>query len=491
MIRLIQNNFEKESTIIRLLCGFVFIVFFNLATIGSPLNIILTIPQYLWVFYLVSRGELRNAIIWHFAFILLSQSSQGVNGMFDGQSFQMYNYGTIKLIGPVRACYFVNILFLLLIENNNLTMNREILLYKLYKVMLYLAISALFIGLICVSFNQYYSFSAIIDNSIYMFVVLTSIYILLCVADYNTYKAAYYVAFCALMSVPIGSALSYTLLHVTTSYGMYEELIMFADLVNYVPILLIGLIFVRQKKILITSLCFYLFIAAIAMGGKMVFGIAFCIIVICYLLFFDSDIKHKYKKTTRYLKPLVVIAVVLIALDVSRGGDSMSMYKIRSALSMFSGNLDEISRSPYIRVTSLINIIYEGLQNPFILLFGNGYGGYFEDHFNFFEGMQLENGAWGDEDIASGRFHSGHDTMVTVPFFNGLIGLVLLLMISLKYIKRIKLNYLSGMAFLWILLMFYANTLFAYMGVFLLFASEYNLESEKFISVQKNEDPIS
>lgn len=479
MIRLINNNYDKDSTIIRLLCICVFIIFCNLALIGSPINIVITIPQYALVFYLLFKGDIKDAILWHFTFILLSQSSQTVLGMFDGQSYQMYNYGTIKLIGPVRACYFINILLLLFVANKKAYFPKEKLLYKLYKVMLYLAISALIIGFSGLLFNPYYLFSALVDNSIYMFVVITSIYILLCIADESVYRAAYYISICALMAAPIGSVLSYTFLHTTITYGMYDDLILIADLVNFTPILLLGLLFEKKRKIIFFSLLFYVYILGMAVGGKTVFGIAFCAIAVLYFLFLDRETKVNYRKTVKILKPFFVVVVIVVALDIARGGDSMAMYKINSALSMFSGDLSEISRSPYIRVTSLINIIYEGIQNPFLLLFGNGYGGYFEDHFNFFEGMQLENGAWGDADIASGKFHSGHDTMVTAPLFNGMIGLCVLVIISIQYIKRIKNNYLSAMAFLWILLMFYANTLFAYNGVFILFASEYNLNKVK------------
>ena len=138
-----------------------------------------------------------------------------------------------------------------------------------------------------------------------------------------------------------------------------------------------------------------------------------------------------------------------------------------------------MSRSPYIRFASLYNILHEGLSNPLTLLFGNGYGGYFQDGLGLFNGIDLSNGAWGDECIRTGRFTSGHDMMVTVPLFNGLIGVYLIGKIAILYFKRMKFNYLSSAVFFWILLKFYFNTIVAVIGLFLLFASEYKNEKIK------------
>ena len=70
--------------------------------------------------------------------------------------------------------------------------------------------------------------------------------------------------------------------------------------------------------------------------------------------------------------------------------------------------------------------------------------------------------------------------MVTVPLFNGMIGLFLVIKITWLYIKRINKNYLNGIIFYWLFLMFYYNTIFAMIGLFGLIGAEYNLREEQY-----------
>lgn len=451
------------------------IAFFNTATIGNPLGIIITIPQYFLVLKYLFDGNIKGATLLHFAFLMLSISSQGVYGMFDDQNFSMYNYGTLKVIGPVRACYLINIILAVIVGAGKLKKDRRSLFYKLFKTMLILAISGITIGVVGLLINPYYAISALIDNCIYMFITLSSMYILLYMIDESTVRSAYYISLIEIMVGPVVGVLGFILLHVTSSYGMYD-IIISIDTCYFSVLLVYGLLYVRQKRLLILSIIAYIYVAIASIGGKAIFGIAFCLLTLVFLLIFDKETKINYPQSSKILRPVIlVVTFVLVPLSLTSLGDSFAAYKITSALSMFSGNLDDISRSPFIRVASLINILYEGIQNPLILLFGNGYGGYFEDHFNYFEGLDLEHGAWHADEVATGRFHSGHDTMVAVPLLNGLVGLLLLIKICWQYIKRIKYNYLGAVAFLWILLVFYSNTILAYIGVFLLFAAEYNL----------------
>lgn len=470
---------------------FTFIAFYNILTIGSPLGILISIPQYIIVLKNLFSGDIRNAVLLHFAFILLSVSSQGVYGMFDTQNFSMYNYGTIKLIGPIRACYLINILMVFIIVTGNRKQVRKTLYSRLFNIMLYLAISGIIVGFGGLLLNPYYSFMAMMDNCIYMFVLLSSMYILLHMMDEGTVKSAYYICLIVIMVGPVVGALGYSFLHITSSYGMYD-IVVNIESAYFGALLIYGLLYVRQKTFLYFSIIAFLYVSFFSIGGKSIFGIAFCFMSLAYILIFDKETKLNYPKSSRILRPcLIVLLIFIVPILLPMLGDSFAAYKLTSALSMFSGNLDDISRSPFIRVASLINILYEGIQNPLVFLFGNGYGGYFEDHFNYFVGLDLEKGAWGAEEVATGRFHSGHDTMVSVPLFNGFIGVCLLIKICWQYIKRIKYNYLGAVAFLWILLVFYSNTILAYVGVFLLFASEYNLGLERYTSVNKNEDTIS
>lgn len=476
---LLNYKYESKRGIMVLYSLFTIIILINILTLSNIANALLTIPQYIVVLYFLTKNDIKNSILWHFSFILLSLSAQRTLGMFEGKEFMMYNYGTIKLIGPLRACYIMNIIYVLILMGSKYRLHKELLFYKFYKSMLYLGLSAGVIGILGLIFHPYYSINGFIDYGIYVFVLLTSIYILLKVADSDFIKCIFYLCLISMMAGILGSFLAYAVFGVTSSYGAIEDIAYQADIIYMAPVLIIGALSIKQHKLLAISLVLYAIIILSAMEGKAVFSLAFSFLMLAYILYFDKDTKIKLKGKLKIIRPIIVLAVLSggIYLAGHLASDSMAFYKIESAASMFTGDLDEMGRSPYIRVASLINIINEDLHNPFTLLFGNGYGGYFEDNLDMFVGLDLSKGAWTDDVIKTGRYTSGHDTMVTVPLFNGLIGIIVIIRICWLYIKRIPFNFMNGIAFIWIVLMFYANTMFAYIGVCCLLAGEYDINN--------------
>ena len=451
-------------------------------TISSVSNLLLTIIQYSLVLFYLLKGDIRKSVLFHFVFAALSLSAQGTLGMMDSQDFSLYNYAGIKLIGPVRACYAMNILYVICLTNPIYKFNKQLLFYRLFRTMLILCISASAIGLIGLLFNPYYSYDSFIGYGIYAFVVITSMYILLKVANNQFIYEAYHYFLAALMAGIAGSFVCYFFGGVISHYSAYD-IAYLADITILAPALIVGIPSIRQKGLLWLSLLLYGVLILTTMGGKSVFAFAFSFGALAYLFYFDKSTKRYLQRKEKILRPFVIIVGIGVVYYVLRNvsSDSMASYKFNSALSMFSGNISDMSSSPYIRVASLINILNDGLSNPLALLFGNGYGGYFEDKLGLFAGFDLSNGAWSDQVISTGRFTSGHDALVSVPLFNGLVGLFLLLKACWEHIKRIPFNYLNSVAFLWIVLMFYFNTNYAFIGLFALIGAEYDLlETRRF-----------
>ena len=467
-------DYENPKSFNSLLVFMTLIIIGNILTLSSPLGLLITLLQYIYVIHLILKKDLIKAYLAHMVFVLLSLSAQGTLGMFDAGQLSMYNYGTMKIIGPIRGFYLLNIIFVILFRKR--CPNKKTLLYSLFQTLSIIFASGIIIGLLGCLINPYYSFDSFVDNTIYIFVTLSTLFVLVRLIEENTVKQAYYLGVCAIISGIVGSFICYTLFHITSHYSVYD-IPYIADIAGFVPVLIIGYFTFKHRIPYWSALLIFLFFSMDMMGGKSFFQLGFCLTCLIYLAFFDYDSVNLVKQKSSHMRFLLVVVCVAVVAFVGAhfSSESMAFYKFKSALSMFSGDISEMSRSPYIRVASLINILHEGLSNPFTLLFGKGYGGYFEDGLNLFVGIDLSNGAWGDTDIQTGRFHSGHDTMVTVPFFNGLIGLYLILKICWLYVKKIKFNFLNGVAFLWIILQFYFNTLTAATGVFLLFAAEYNL----------------
>lgn len=476
-MNIINIDYRNNTNFVRTVMIFTFIVIVNIMTIGNISNLVVTLPQYFLVLCYLAKGDIRNSVMLHFAFTILSLSVQKTFGMFDDKDIMLYNYGTVKLIGPIRACYALNILFtLILLKASGFKMSKNTTYYKLYRVFLYLFITGCIIGGIGVLFHPYYFADKLLDKSIYAFVVATSMYILLKVSNIRFMSSAYYVCLAAIMAGIIGSFICFFVGGVVSHYSIFDIAYM-SDITFLTPLLIIGVIAVKQKLLLYGTLAIYLFFISSVLAGKEVFSIAFCLLALLYCYFFKTEPKHRNGIMTFSIVMLAAVFVFTATYLGSGMGETMASYKMQSAMSMFSGNADEVSRSPYIRMAQLANILYEGLLNPLTLIFGNGYGGYFEDKLNLLSKVDLLNGAYNYDIVKTGRFPSGHDAIVNIPFFNGIIGTILVLKIAWVYIKRIPRNYLNGAIFLWVLLVFYFNTLFAYIGLFALYAAEYDINN--------------
>lgn len=464
---------NRVSDFWRLLGLFTFIVLINILTLANVTNVLITLPQYFIVLLLIVIKDLKKATLFHFSFFILSLSAQKTLGMMEGDEFTLFNYGTIKLLGPVRAAYVVNIILLIMCNMLNLKPRKDILFYKLYRAFLYMGGSATLIGLIGILINPYYTLSGFIGPVIYMFVTISTCYILLCQASDTFIKSCYYISIISTMAGVFASFIGYTVFNIASSYSVFK-VVYCADCMWFFAILIAGILSIREKIPLLICIVLYGYIATIILEGKSIFNLLFAFICLAYYVFLDKNYRKIYRSEARFLRPFIIVAVIVSTTFITFQANSLAVQKIQQALSLFSTNMDSIESSPYIRIASLANVIYEGFRNPFILIFGNGYGGYFTDDLNLFAGMDLTGGAWQDEVVRIGRFPKGHDTMVNVPFFNGLIGVYLVFKIFYLYIKRIKFNFMNSVAFMWIFLMLYFNTIFAVMGAFFLLGAEYD-----------------
>lgn len=467
-------NKWKSSKFIGVLCVYTAIVVCNILSLGNSLNLLLTIPQYAIVFFFLFSGDFKKAVLLHFSFFILSLSAQKTLGMLGEQELVLFNYGTIKLIGPIRASYMVNIIMVFICFGQGLKPRKDILFYKLFKVFLIIGGIATVIGLLGLVVHPYYTFSGFINPVIYMFVVISTCYVLLCVASDDFIKDCYYLSLISTMAGVLASYLCFAVFGVVSSYSVFD-IVYCADCMWFASILVAGLVSIKEKIPLYITLAVFILISINVMEGKSVFNLAFAVCCLAYYVFIDRSVKSKHQKEASIIRPLLIIGVIAALTKVTLSNDSMVMYKLQSAISIFSFDLEDISNSPYIRIASLLNILYEDIQNPFTLIFGNGYGGFFRDNLHLFSGLDLSRGAWPDDVISTGRFPNGHDTIVNVPFYNGLIGVYLICKISYQYIKRIKYNYMNSVAFMWILLILYFNTIFAVMGAFFLLGAEMNV----------------
>ena len=160
---------------------------------------------------------------------------------------------------------------------------------------------------------------------------------------------------------------------------------------------------------------------------------------------------------------IIGISIPYILLDTN----SLAGYKILAAISIFNGDISDVSNSPATRIGEFMNFVYNNREDIFHLLFGMGYGGYFTDELKLFEGLDLS-GGWSEEIIRTGRFPSAHDTFSEVPLINGVVGLFLILYIGIKIAKHMKSNSFCYAAIPWLIFTFYFTPSLALTAIFFL-----------------------
>jgi len=454
----------------------------NLILNASSTNLIVSILQYIIVFYYLLKKDLKRAVFLHFLFLVTSPSLLG----FDDLEIKLsYNYAKMKLYGNFSFSLLVSFLLFIVSYIKRPVIPDQVkvtLFYKLYEFIFIIGSIGFVFGIFGLAFLSYY-IEGFIGYFSYIFVVFINASILIYNYSDKLIKKFYQNSILILAASPIASILLFTLGFSREHYG--QDSFYSSELSFFSVILLAGLFHEKKIATLILSLTCFFTVLLMAISGKAIF-LFFIVLTVCIFLSNDSQIKKKYKIRTEIFTGVVIIFFLLssVFLTYIYSNDKYiflqtKIYQFTSMFNVFYDGLDSVANSPYVRLASLTNIMYEHIQNPITFIFGNGYGGYYEDHFNFFSIFESLEYAFPDESVKDGKFYYGHDTLVTVPFLNGLLGLFLLLSIVFKYIKAVKKNFLSLACIPFLLLAFYFNTQFGIIGVMLLFASEWRINAEK------------
>lgn len=469
---------------IYIIIGFcVIIELLNIVTSDSVLNLLLTIPELLYVCFLILKRDFKNACFFNILFTALCFNPDF--GLMKEDI--LYSYAKIKLVGPLTISYLLGGLVWFWVRVNTKVIKDDILLNKFRWVVSYLLISASLIGLMGVVFLsypiKYFAQPLVYILNAYIYLdILTRLY------EPNYIKKFYYTAFCLIIASPIATTLSYFILGVYGTYSVFDALIT-NEVYTFVPCLIIALLFrIRFKALCVLALiCYFANMMVAARGGYYLMTL-FSVVICIYLIYFsNAQIGKKTKLILRVGIPaVIVIAIGYMSIALSQEG--MSSQKLNQIVSL--GNLffqsgdydfspDTISSSPYIRIGEVLNIVYEGVMNPLGIVFGKGYGGYWTDALNLFPMLDLTQGGFAADVVQSGRFRTAHSVIPTALLYNGVVGLFFLFRMGVRYMKNITktpLIFISGALFFY---SFYYDPLLVIVSVFILFGAEYKLSVAK------------
>jgi hypothetical protein len=230
------------------------------------------------------------------------------------------------------------------------------------------------------------------------------------------------------------------------------------------------------------GLVFYVFHTLILSRGSQFLDIFVALLLLGYLVYFKKSINFQLKGMRLFL-PVIIIIFLPLAVESIVSSSEISLRKFEQFSSLFtvldssssggSLNFDDVGRSPYIRLAELSNIIYDGTQNIFNFIFGQGFGGYYTDSLHMFAAVDMSHGAFPDEVLASGRYPNAHSAVPSVLQYNGIIGLIFVLVLAFLYLRKVDRSFLVFAAFVLFVQSFYFDMFGCFSFVMALFGAEF------------------
>lgn len=462
----------------------VLIELLNILLSESLLNLVVTLPQVLFVLFLIFTGNLNKACFFNLLFtVLCFNTDYGLT-----ESENLLSYAKIKIVGPLTLSYALGgVVWILTRIKYPKIQGKETLIYKFYNVIRYLLVSGSIIGIIGIGLWSY-PLEYFIRPLVY--VVNAYIYLEMFLRTYDKQNAKRYhdVAFCLLVASPIATFLSFFVFNVRGVYSVFEALIT-NEIYTYVPCLLIVLLTGTKHKALaiLGIICYFVNLMAAARGAYyMTTTIA---LVICvYLIYFSKQEMNKnVRKIAKIAFPLIVILFgTYIFVHLDDGGMASQKFEQFLSLGNFffqSGSYEfspeTISSSPYIRIGETIDLIYEGVYNPVAFIVGRGFGGYYIDDLGLFNMLDLTQGAFSEDIVSSGKFRTAHSMIPATILYNGIIGVALLFKLGFLYIKKVAKSPYVFVAVTLFFYSFYYNPLLIICSIFILCGAEYDLSFKK------------
>ena len=456
----------------------------NISFVSSSWILFLSIPQVVYVLYLILSNKLEKALLLHLIFNL---TACDINTLDD--DITMLSYPAIKLIGPLTISYLLLGFIWLKTVKKKIQISNNQLLFQVRKVFFVLLILGGAIGGIGLGLNEYLFRDYITPLR---YIVVGFLYVDIFVRMYNEHlmKECYKIALSLLIATPIASLITFFILQISYDYSVFKSFLA-SPVMSLSPLLFLFLI-IKTTKIIktymcISMFCFLLLTITSGRGGNFL-NMAVILAIMVYLIYFNNNMYNYVNiKLFKVVFPLVCFGLfVYINIMLQNVGENMASNKLQQFITLFSIldgdsglSIDNIGTSPYVRIAEILNVVDNALHNPLYLVFGKGYGGYYTDSLGLFSGIDLTQGAFSFEAVKVGRFGTAHSMYPNVLLFHGLIGFFLIIRIGFRYLKNIDRTPLLFAAFTLFLYSFYYNVALLTACIMFLFASELYLNPSK------------
>ena len=443
----------------------------------QPINSVVALIQFLYVFYLLIRGRVRESVYYHLLFICTSISFPLSQFLSSGvANYGLYNYAKLKLFGPLSISFVISLMFLIILFFKNVRLRIRTTTFLIISVCIFL----IFIGIFSSTLNIFLGNYVDTQSTIYYLVYLVNliVYSFLACFVFQSFCLRYQRGIYVLvLSAPLVACLGY-IFGVNMIYGTVKVPVVTEAAYFY----LIALIAINKElkiskgMLYASGFCWLLCLLSGALGGKGFIMVLLILLALCMIRWRRSII----------LLILSLIFVIFLYQNIEIlyvfDGVQLAIYKLESALILihllfFGGDLTLLPESPRIRVLEISMIVDTWSQSQWKALLGSGFGGVFYDNFGYLSGLSLDT-AYPMDEVMTNRFSRPHDMIPTVLHLHGMFGLILFFLLAFYFFVRsyTDLRYLVFIPF--IVLSFYFNHQFGLIAI--LFLSFNTLRIQRF-----------
>jgi hypothetical protein len=437
---------------------------------SSILGTLFVIIQFLLVLVLLLKRNNDYAFFLHIIFVVSSLNFTILEDA-GGTLLSTYSYSKLRVFGKIPVSFLFTFYFGISSpwkRGSNSLLN---LFLRHYSILVFVAIIFGIYGL----FKHDYSLNYFIDSLYYSLVIIFISMKLRNSLNFNFYFFIKRNVFLVLMASPISSTILF-LLGQSAFYGGID-IIPVNSIFMFTPLLFF--IKVRSNFFLQVIACISLiFVAAYGIGGK---GVIFLFLLLLVWLI------RYFIVSRRKIIPFLFISLfsIFFVFILNKGfliegrNEYLFAHKANQFISMFNFHklsleaLDEVSDSPKVRIAEVLIILNNYTNNPMASLFGMGFGGFFRDNLGLFALMDLSQGSFDDEQINSGRFYRGHDTIPVIMLLHGFVGIIFLL----YWIVKILFSSIKSFSFIgvlpWLLLTYGFDINIAIFGLLFFFIASF------------------
>jgi hypothetical protein len=456
-IRIHSNYF-----IVAILVSIVNIAFYD----NKHISITLIIFESFFLLYLLIQKKHMEFI--SFYLIFLSLSLEFVAFLSENDSYHFYSFKNFTIFGFNLGLIFIVLLLVhMLITYNfkfkyNKVANKN--LFKFFLIIVFLPIISIFTGLINIMIN---------DNNIQnipnylleflgqgypsfyiIFVVLTFLLAIRGVDRGNIYKLEN-----ALIAVLIASSISLMVAYFFGIYGRYSavKILVASNVSWFIPFLLIVPIYYKNMFLKISSSIIgiigtILLISYNANGKVIIFSI---IVLVLYVHLYSHRNVAKTFLAIFIIIPSIILGAMYLYSNIFLSNIlfQSKLNQVLGLLNIFDENwLQNMPSSPKFRVMEFLNILFEYLNKPYMLIMGKGFLGSVQDHLNGF-GNYVK-GTFSISEFNNNSFYSVHETLNELFLRNGILGIFVLVWAFKEFFRHLYKNVWVVIGFVWFITLY-------------------------------------